>query len=31
MTDAPSVVDDKQLRELGIALAKEERADAKES
>ncbi|HEV7505427.1 MAG TPA: aspartate--tRNA ligase [Thermoanaerobaculia bacterium] len=31
MTDAPSVVDDKQLRELGIALAKEEREDAKES
>ncbi len=28
MTDAPSTVDDKQLRELGIAL---EREDAKES
>ncbi|HEX4962384.1 MAG TPA: aspartate--tRNA ligase [Thermoanaerobaculia bacterium] len=30
MTDAPSEVDSKQLRELGIALAKEEREDAKE-
>jgi aspartyl-tRNA synthetase len=30
MTDAPSVVDDKQLRELGIALEREEREDAKE-
>ncbi|MFY9821380.1 MAG: aspartate--tRNA ligase [Thermoanaerobaculia bacterium] len=28
MTDAPSEVDDKQLRELGIALAREEREDA---
>ncbi|HEX3554823.1 MAG TPA: aspartate--tRNA ligase [Thermoanaerobaculia bacterium] len=31
MTDAPSPVDDRQLRELGIALAKEEREDAKGS
>ena len=31
MTDAPSVVDDKQLRELGIALTREEREDVKES
>jgi aspartyl-tRNA synthetase len=27
MTDAPSVVDEKQLRELGIALAREERKE----
>jgi aspartyl-tRNA synthetase len=31
MTDAPSVVDEKQLRELGIELAREERQDAKET
>ena len=31
MTDAPSEVDDKQLRELGIALAPEEREDAKDT
>jgi aspartyl-tRNA synthetase len=31
MTDAPSVVDDKQLRELGIELAREERQEAKET
>ncbi|HYX22537.1 MAG TPA: aspartate--tRNA ligase, partial [Thermoanaerobaculia bacterium] len=31
MTDAPSEVDDKQLRELGIAVVREERDDAKET
>jgi aspartyl-tRNA synthetase len=31
MTDAPSVVDDKQLRELGIELAQEARQDAEKT
>ncbi len=31
MTDAPSEVDDKQLRELGIAVVREDREDAKET
>ncbi|MBW8876823.1 MAG: aspartate--tRNA ligase [Acidobacteria bacterium] len=31
MTDAPSPVDDRQLRELGIALVEEDREDAKDT